>query len=76
MMFVVTIANAIAALVLGIMTVLKAQASGSRKSLRAGTYYAGLAVGWAVTAFWPEAWNWGLPTWLIVGMVLVERSDK
>jgi hypothetical protein len=74
--FVTAIASAIVTLVLSIITVWKARITGSKKSLRAGFLYAGIALGWAATAFWPEVWNWGLPTLLIVGVSLLSSSDK
>lgn len=74
-MFVVTIVCAIVTLVLSIVTVMKARLTGSKKSLRAGFWHAGIALGWAVTAFWPEAWNWGLPVLLIVGTSLLTGFD-
>lgn len=74
-MFVVTIVCAIVTLVLSIVTVIKATVTGSKRSLRAGFWHAGIALGWAVTAFWPEAWNWGLPVLLIVGTSLLTAFD-
>ncbi len=74
-MFVVTIVCAIVTLVLSIVTVMKARLTGSKKSLRAGFWHAAIAIGWVVTAFWPEAWNWGLPVLLIVGASLLTGFD-
>ena len=42
---------------------------------RAGFWHAGIALGWAVTAFWPEAWNWGLPVLLTVSTSLLIGFD-
>jgi hypothetical protein len=75
-MFVVTIACAIVSLVLSIVTVMKARVTGSKKSLRAGFWHAGIALGWAVTAFWPDAWNWAFPVFLIVGTSLLSGFES
>ncbi len=75
-MFVVTIACAIVSLVLSIVTVMKARVTGSKKSLRAGFWHAGIALGWAVTAFWPDAWNWAFPVFLIVGTCLLSGFES
>lgn len=72
----VTIVCAVATLALSIVTIWKAKLNGSSKSLRAGFLYGAIAIGWAVTAFWPDAWNWGLPTLLIVALAIVNAADK
>jgi hypothetical protein len=73
-MFVSTIACALVTLVLSIVTVWKARVTGNKKSLRAGFIHAGIAIGWGVTAFWPEAWNWGFPPLLIVASALISND--
>lgn len=75
-MFAGAIANAIVVLVLSGVTIWKAKLAGSSKSLRAGFLYGAIALGWVVSAFWVDSWNWALPTLLIVALSIVSTTDK
>ena len=74
-MFMVTSVCAVVTLLSSILAIWKAKLNGSSKSLRAGFVYGAISIGWAVTAFWPDAWNWGLPPLLIVALAIVNTTE-
>ena len=78
-MLVVTYLTGLLWAVAGVVTLCQYYKNKRKSSLKRGLGSLALGIGWGITAAWPDAWLWGIPTWLVATMAFLfldESADK